>query len=248
MQYIPHCNDICLWKWIGEKIADYEQQLQTQLKEKHGYQIDYDNTDYLKRADLLQEHSTFYVFGGEESYGYLGSDAVRDKDANGATLMFAELAANAKSKNLTVPELLDSLYLEYGYFKETLHSLVLEGAEGAAKIEKLATSYSQSPPREVDGSPVSVVRDYASDDFTDIEGDSIPKEKMLIVDLEDGRSFAVRPSGTEPKIKYYLYGRKRPEAGATFEANELSEIKETTDASLVALWKWLETDIESRLA
>ncbi|MDA9764269.1 phospho-sugar mutase, partial [Opitutales bacterium] len=80
-------NTLTGFKWIGEKIGNYEQQLQDQLKEKHGYQIDYDNTDYLKRADLLQEHSTFYVFGGEESYGYLGSDAVRDKDGNAAVVM-----------------------------------------------------------------------------------------------------------------------------------------------------------------
>ena len=71
----------------------------------------------------------------------------------GAVLMFAEVAAYAQSKGLTVPELLDDLYCEYGYFKETLHSLVLEGAEGAAQIDKLATSYSENPPAEVDGSP-----------------------------------------------------------------------------------------------
>jgi phosphoglucomutase len=91
------------------------------------------------------------------------------------------------------------------------------------------------------------VRDFARESFTDIEGDPIPSEKMLIVDLEDGRSFAVRPSGTEPKIKYYLYGRRRPEPGATFGPDELPAIVGATGDSLDALWKWLEADIESRL-
>ena len=230
------------FKYIGQKLAKYERAIPSDICP------DYRNTSREEARDLLLSHSSFFAFGGEESYGYLGSDAVRDKDANGAALMFAELAAYAKSKSLTVPELLDELYCEFGYFKETLHSLVLEGAEGAAKIEKLATSHSKSPPSEVDGSPVSAVRDYATQDFTDIEGDAIPKEKMLIVDLEDGRSFAVRPSGTEPKIKYYLYGRRRPESGTSFEKADLQAIKEAADASLAALWKWLETDIASRLA
>ncbi len=230
------------FKYIGQKLAKYERAIPS------GLCPDYRNVSREEARDLLLAHSSFFVFGGEESYGYLGSDAVRDKDANGATLMFAELAAYAKSKGLTIPGLLDNIYLEYGYFKETLRSLVLEGAEGAAKIEKLAVSYSTSPPREVDRSPVKAVRDYARQDFTDIEGDPIPKEKMLIVDLEDGRSFAVRPSGTEPKIKYYLYGRRCLEPGTPFQMTELPAIKKATDASLVALWQWLENDVKARLA
>jgi phosphoglucomutase len=103
------------------------------------------------------------VFGGEESYGYLGSDSVRDKDANGATLMFAEVAAYAKSIGKTLPELMDDVYAEYGYYLEIGKSLVMEGADGAAKIQALANSYADNPPSEVDGSAVVRVRDFAKD-------------------------------------------------------------------------------------
>ena len=92
---------------------------------------------------------------------------------------------------------------------------------------------------------MSRVRDFAKEDFADIEGDPIPKEKMLFVDLEDGRSFAVRPSGTEPKIQYYLYGNSRPAEGAEFSDEELTS---EVGNSLETLWQWLEKDIEERLA
>ena len=198
--------------------------------------------------DLRLEHSSFFVFGGEESYGYLGSDFLRDKDANGTAVMFAELAAHAKSKGLTLPELLDQVYCDYGYFLEKLHSVVLEGAEGAEQIRTLAESYSTNPPTEVDGSAVSGVRDFATQDIVDPEGDTLPREKMLIVDLEDGRAFAVRPSGTEPKIKYYLYGRRRPAEGTAFDSAELATIKTEVAQSLETLWTWLDADIQKRLA
>ena len=108
---------------------------------------------------LRLEFSRFFVFGGEESYGYLGSDAVRDKDANGATLMFAEVAAYAKSVGKTLPELLDVLFAEFGYYLEIGKSLTMEGADGAAKIQALAGSYASSPPGVIDGSEVTRFRD-----------------------------------------------------------------------------------------
>ena len=230
------------FKYIGEKLSKYEAQIPASEREN------YRQLSEAQTRDLRLEHSKFFVFGGEESYGYLGSDFLRDKDANGAAVMFGELAAHAKSNCLTLPELLDQVYCDYGYFIEKLHSVVLEGAEGAAQIAKLAESYSTNPPSEVDGSPVSGVRDFATQEIIDPEGDKIPTEKMLIVDLEDGRAFAVRPSGTEPKIKYYLYGRKRPAEGEKFSAEELTAIKTEVADSLTALWTWLDADIKTRLA
>ncbi|RYD29712.1 MAG: phospho-sugar mutase, partial [Verrucomicrobiaceae bacterium] len=178
-------------------------------------------------------------FGGEESYGYLGSDAIRDKDANGAAVMFAEVAAYAKSVGKTLPELMDYIYSEFGYYLELGKSLTLEGADGAAKIQALANSYASNPPDVVDGSPVLRVRDFSKQDLFDQEGDLIPKEKMLFVDLEDGRSFAVRPSGTEPKIKFYLFGRAAPGGG-------LDEAKQAVGDGLAGLWKWIEADAATR--
>src|SRR5204862_7118735 len=104
-------------------------------------------------ADLAEQetrrlrlaHSSFYVFGGEESYGYSGADFVRDKDGNGAVVMFCEVAAYAKSREQTVDQLLDEIFATFGYFAEKNGSLVFEGAEGAEKIARLAESYSTNP-------------------------------------------------------------------------------------------------------
>ena len=90
---------------------------------------------------------------------------------------------------------------------------VLEGAEGAAKIKALTGSYSTQPPTRIDGSPVAKVQDFSKEDVYDEEGDLIPKTGMLMVHLEDGRRFAVRPSGTEPKIKFYLFAEPHGPAG-----------------------------------
>lgn len=242
-RYGVRCIDTLTgFKYIGEKLSKYEAQIPAELR------AGYRQMSEAETRALRLEHSTFFVFGGEESHGYLGSDFLRDKDANGAAVMFAELAAHAKSKRQTLPELLDQVYADYGYFSEELHSVVLEGAQGATQIRTLAESYSSNPPTEVDGSPVSGVRDFATQQIIDPEGDKIPNEKMLIVDLEDGRAFAVRPSGTEPKVKYYLFGRERPAAGEHFTDDQLAAIKTKVGKSLVSLWDWLDADIKTRLA
>jgi phosphoglucomutase len=221
------------FKYIAGKLRKYEEAIPA---DKKG---DYRSLTEERTRQLRLEYSRFFVFGGEESYGYLGSDAVRDKDANGATLMFAEVAAYAKSVGKTLPELLDEIYTEFGYYLEVGKSLVMEGADGAAKIQALAASYAENPPTEVDGSAVIRVRDFAKQDIFDQEGDLIPKEKMLFVDLEDGRSFAVRPSGTEPKIKFYLYGKGDPNG-------DLAATKSAVRDGLANLWSWIETDAATR--
>ncbi|MES2438813.1 MAG: phospho-sugar mutase [Verrucomicrobiota bacterium] len=221
------------FKYIAGKLRKYEEAIPA---DKKG---DYRSLTEAQTRALRLEYSRFFVFGGEESYGYLGSDAIRDKDANGATLMFAEVAAYAKSVGKTLTELMDDVYTEYGYYLEIGKSLVMEGADGAAKIQALANSYAENPPTEVGGSAVLRVRDFAKQDLFDQEGDLIPKEKMLFVDLEDGRSFAVRPSGTEPKIKYYLFGKHAP-------GGDLAAAKEAVKTSLAGLWSWIEADATTR--
>jgi phosphoglucomutase len=221
------------FKYIAGKLRKYEEAIPT---DKKG---DYRSLSEEQTRLLRLEYSRFFVFGGEESYGYLGSDAVRDKDANGATLMFAEVAAYAKSLGITIPALLDEVYSEFGYHLEVGKSLVMEGADGAAKIQALANSYADNPPTEVDGSAVTRIRDFARQDLYDQEGDLLPKEKMLFVDLEDGRSFAVRPSGTEPKIKFYLFGKAAP--GGDVAADKI-EVRNR----LFCLWKWIEADAAMR--
>jgi phosphoglucomutase len=226
-------NTLTGFKYIAWKLKKYEDAIPA---DKKG---DYRSLDEEATRALRLEYSRFFVFGGEESYGYLGSDAIRDKDANGAALMFAEVAAYAKSIGKTLPELMDDIYAEFGYYAEAGKSVVMEGADGAVRIQALANSYAENPPQVVDGVAVERVRDFAKQDLFDEEGDPIPKEKMLFVELEDGRSFAVRPSGTEPKIKFYLFGHAAP-------GGDLAEAKQAVRAGLESLWAWIESDAATR--
>ncbi len=234
-------NTLTGFKYISAKLRKYEQAIPRHLFR------DYASLSDLESRALRLEHSRYFIFGGEESYGYLGMDSVRDKDANGAAIMFVEMACYAMSMGLTVPGLLDLVYKEFGYFLEKNHSKTFEGAEGAAKIAALAASYADAPPTEADGSAVTAIKDFNRDTLIDAEGETIPKEKMLFVELADGRSFAVRPSGTEPKIKYYLFGKRVPTPGQTLSDQALANAKSEVGASLAALWAWLDMDISRRL-
>jgi phosphoglucomutase len=227
-------NTLTGFKYIAAKLRKYEQAIPA---DKKG---DYRALDEKTTRELRLEYSRFFLFGGEESYGYLGSDFVRDKDANGAAVMFAEVAAYAKSEGTTLPELMDEIYTEFGYHEERGKSLVMEGADGASKIQALAKSYSERPPSEIDGAAVENMRDFATQTIFDEEGDELPKEKMLFVDLADGRSFAVRPSGTEPKIKFYLFGRSAP-------GGDLAMHKADVSSGLDALWTAVEADAWARM-
>jgi phosphoglucomutase len=229
------------FKYIGAKLGKYERVIPEQLRKNY---VDLSEDDTRK---LRLEHSSFYVFGGEESYGYSGADFVRDKDGNGAVIMFCEVAAYAKAHRKTVDELLNDIYSEFGYFAEKNGSLVFEGAEGARKIARLIKSYATDPFPEVLGSKVTNIRNFETDEIKDAEGDRIPKEKMLMFELEDRTRIAVRPSGTEPKIKYYLFAQRRPENGK-FSSAELDGIKRQVGEKLDRLWEWLQKDAQSRLS
>jgi phosphoglucomutase len=228
------------FKYIGAKLGKYERAIPEQLRQNY-VDLAEQETRRLRLA-----HSSFYVFGGEESYGYSGADFVRDKDGNGAVIMFCEVAAYAKSRGQTVDELLDQIFATVGYFAEKNGSLVFEGAEGAKKIARLADSYSTKPFSEVLGSRVVEIKNFETNMIEDIEGDLIPKEKMSIFALEDGTRIAIRPSGTEPKIKYYLFAQRRPQNGK-FDSVLLSRIKAQVGEELNQLWDCLQKDAESRL-
>ena len=229
------------FKYIGAKLGKYERAIPEKLRQKY---VDL-SEDETRRLRL--DHSSFYVFGGEESYGYSGADFVRDKDGNGAVIMFCEVAAYAKSRGQTVDQLLDEIFATFGYFVEKNGSLVFEGAEGANKIARLAESYATDPLSEVLGSKVTSIRNFETDEIKDVEGDEIPKEKMSIFELDDGTRIAVRPSGTEPKIKYYLFAQRRPQKGK-IDSAELKQIKAEVGEKLDRLWDWLQKDAQSRLS
>src|SRR5213593_1646038 len=133
------------FKYIGEKLGKYERAIPEQLRQNYAHLTEQET----RRLRLAQ--SSFYVFGGEESYGYSAADFVRDKDGNGAVIMFCEVAAYAKSRGQTVDQLLDEIYAQFGYFSEKTSSLVFEGAEGANKIASLMRSYAADPIREILG-------------------------------------------------------------------------------------------------
>ncbi|PYL22642.1 MAG: phosphomannomutase [Verrucomicrobia bacterium] len=218
------------FKYIGEKLGKYERAIPEQLRQNYAHLTEQET----RRLRLA--HSSF-------------ADFIRDKDGNGAVVMFCEVAAYAKSRGQTVDELLDEIFATFGYFEEKTRALVFEGAEGANKIARLIESYSASPFLEVLGSKVIGIKNFETDMVEDVEGDLVPKEKMLIFELQDpagaGR-IAVRPSGTEPKIKYYLFAQRRP-ANGKFDSTELTRIKAQVGEKLDRLWDWLQKDAQKRL-
>jgi len=227
------------FKYIGAKQRLYEEKLPTEIRARYR-ELSEEETREARLKDSL-----FFVFGGEESYGYNTGDFVRDKDGNAAVICFAEVAAYAASQGITVITLLDRIYSEYGFYLERGESLTFEGAEGAAKIKKLVDSYAGNPPAEIAGGKVLSILNYATQDLVDSEGEAIPKEAMIVFEIEGGWKVAVRPSGTEPKIKYYLYASEKPASGS-FSPEELAATKQRVAAGLERLWQWLKEDARHR--
>ncbi|MEM0964846.1 MAG: phospho-sugar mutase [Verrucomicrobiota bacterium] len=234
-------NTLTGFKWIGAKLRQYQEVLDAKLRESDGIVLCYDQTDYRTRAKLLLEHSTFYVFGGEESYGYLANDLIRDKDANAAVLMFCELMASLKEEGKTVAEFLDEIYLTYGYHLERLGNVYYEGASGAAKIQRILKSYRETPPTAINGVAVEKVTDFGTETILDADGNTIPTQDFYFVTLADGNSYAVRGSGTEPKIKFYVFGRND-----VASAEDLPAVKEALEADLKTLREAIESDAAER--
>jgi phosphoglucomutase len=139
-----------------------------------------------------------FLFGYEESYGYLAGNYCRDKDAVVASMLIAEAAAYYKSQGLTLLDALERLYLKHGYFLESLESLTLKGKEGVEQIQATMERWRANAPRQVNGSNIVAVEDY-------LPGlNQLPKENVLKYKLDDGSWFCLRPSGTEPKLKVYF--------------------------------------------
>jgi phosphoglucomutase len=218
------------FKYIGEKLGIYEKQAGG--RGKMGAE------EWRKKR---MEKSTFFVFGGEESYGYSGGDYVRDKDANGAVLMFVEAAAWAKSQGRNLLEEMDEIYRRHGLYLEKLGTLEMPGAEGAKQIAQAVESYQSRPPKVWGGRKVVGVIDFEKGCHRDVEGQEIPKERMLMFDLGEGFRVAVRASGTEPKMKCYFFGKRK--VGAT---EDLGRAKQELAGELDELWSWTQADAKKR--
>ena len=189
------------FKFIGEKIQQFE-----------------------------DEKSHTFLFGFEESYGFLSSTFVRDKDGVNASLLIAEAAAWAKTQGKTLYDILQEIYKTYGYYVEKVVSVTLPGKDGVAKMKEIMKSLRENPPKEQAGKKVLAVRDYLADTRTDCDGHvtpaGLPKSDVLYFELVDDAWVCIRPSGTEPKIKLYVNtNAKHPEDSAKENAELVEACK-----------------------
>ena len=169
----------------------------------------YTGFKWIARLIRLNEGKQTDIGGGEESYGFLAQDFVRDKDSVSACSLLAEICAWAKDNGKTLYDVLMDIYLEYGYSLNHTVNVVKPGKSGADEIKQMMTTFRQNPPKELAGSPVVLVKDYQSLVQTDAQGHQTPFEmpdtsNVLQWFAKDGTKVSVRPSGTEPKIKFYL--------------------------------------------
>ncbi|GAB6979644.1 phospho-sugar mutase [Phocaeicola sartorii] len=169
----------------------------------------YTGFKWIAREIRLREGKQQYIGGGEESYGFLAEDFVRDKDAVSACTLLAEICAWAKDQGKTLFEVLLDIYVEYGFSKETTVNVVKPGKSGAEEIKAMMENFRANPPKEIGGSKVIVSKDFKTLKATDGNGNVTELEmpetsNVLQYFTEDGTKISVRPSGTEPKIKFYV--------------------------------------------
>ncbi|PCJ61339.1 MAG: phosphoglucomutase [Planctomycetota bacterium] len=185
-----------------------------------------------------------YIFGGEESYGYLPHPIVRDKDGVMALGLAAEIAAYAKETNKTLVDLLNDIYCEFGLFQEDLISITLKGKDGIEKMNEIMNALRNSPPLAFDNANVIEIKDYQESVVKNIEGKTtgtidLAKSNVLEFNLEDSTRITARPSGTEPKIKFYFSVRSKT------SPESLSEDIQTLKDKLVRLKSEFEKTVES---
>ena len=193
------------------------------LTESYGVKYLESLTGFKWIAKLIKDHPELdYIGGGEESFGYMVGDFVRDKDANTAILLVCEMAADLKSKGSSIYEKMVELYAEHGFFKEKLISLVKKGIEGAEEIKQKMIDMRENPLKEINGEKVVLIEDYLSAEAKNLQNHDmhsldIPKSNVLIYYTENGTKVAARPSGTEPKIKFYISVNEQLESVSEYE-------------------------------
>ena len=193
------------------------------------YNVEYFNvlTGFKYIADIIRknENKKIFIGGGEESYGFLAGEFVRDKDAVISCALLAETAAWAKDQGKTLNDLLIDIYLEFGFFKERLYNIVRKGKAGAEEIQNMMKKFRNNPPSYINNSQVIEIYDYQKSIKKNIitkEESSIdlPQSDVLQFILKDGSKISIRPSGTEPKIKFYFGVRDKLDNKSNFETME----------------------------
>ena len=182
------------------------------IAEQNGFKMYDCYTGFKWIASVIRENEgkARYIGGGEESYGFLPEDFVRDKDSVSSISLMAEIAAWAKDKGMTMYQMLQDIYIKYGYSKEKGISVVRKGKAGAEEIVAMMKNFRENPMKELGGSPVILIKDYASLEATDVVNGTKSKLDMPVTSnvlqyfSVDGSKVSIRPSGTEPKIKFYI--------------------------------------------
>jgi phosphoglucomutase len=181
---------------------------------------------YIAEVIKEKEGKMTFIGGGEESYGYLAGEFVRDKDAVMACALIAEAAAWAKEQNMTMYDLLLNIYTQFGYYKETLLSVTKKGKEGAEEINRMMEDFRKTPPKTLGGSEVTLIHDYQFQKTTELKTGKqisldLPKSNVLQFITADGSKISVRPSGTEPKIKFYFGVKEKMSSKSDYESINL---------------------------
>ena len=196
------------------------------VSEKNGVEMFECYTGFKWIASVMRdlEGKRKYIGGGEESYGFLAEDFVRDKDSVSAAILFGEIAAWAKDNGKTLYELLQDIYVEYGFSKEKGISVVKEGRTGAEEIEAMMKNYRENPIKEIAGSKVTLIKDFVTLKANDLELNEeytleMPTTSNVLQYMtEDKTKVSIRPSGTEPKIKFYIEVHSKLKSRAEFDA------------------------------
>ena len=195
-------------EFIGSTIVSTP--LMLDLAETYGVECKVGLTGFKWIAKFIKDFPELtFIGGGEESFGYMVGDAVRDKDAVAAILLICEIAAQAKASGSSLFQELINLSVDFGFYKEHLISITKKGIEGANEIKQMMIDLRENPLKEIDGQRVICIEDYQSSKGKDFMNNdefeiTIPKSNVLIYYLEDGTKICARPSGTEPKIKFYF--------------------------------------------
>ena len=209
--------------------------LLSEIAQSFGVEVYNVLTGFKYIADIIgkNEGKKRFIVGGEESYGYLAGEFVRDKDAVIACALIAETAAWAKEQGKTLDQLLKEIYVKFGFFKESLLSVTKKGISGQEEIKKMMADFRSTPPQTIAGSKVMLIHDYKTGETFDTLSElryeiALPKSDVLQFITQDGTIVSVRPSGTEPKIKFYFgvkgslasvadYGKANAELDAKIE-------------------------------